>query len=176
MGRIKCEVKGYEHTYFEVGQHWKTRDDRVVEITSVYEEPSLIYPVEVGTTTYLRNGRENKYRDTKNDLVELVIIPADECINELVEDCKKELFEECINEPVEKRITEPVEEQSEDNLWEPLGSSSLKLEEATKFTLPEHSVEDKMVDILIQLLRQRDRDLEKLSLVFNTFIKMEKMK
>ena len=32
MGRIKCEVKGYEHTCFEVGQHWKTRDDRVVEL------------------------------------------------------------------------------------------------------------------------------------------------
>ena len=68
--KVKCEVEGYEDIEFEVGQKWKTRSGEVVEITVVFEEPSLNYPIEVGTISYTRNGREHKHREDKNDLVE----------------------------------------------------------------------------------------------------------
>ena len=66
------------------------------------------------------------------------------------------------------------------DLWEYSECAELKVVDDNHklecIGIQETSVEDKMVEILHQLLRQRDRDLEKISLVFNTFIELEKMK
>lgn len=170
---MKCEIIGYEGLQFEVGQKWKTRGGEVVEIVAVFKDPGLTYPIEAGMISYRLNGREFKNRETKRDLVELVSNTTEECI---------EPVENCIEEPT-KWVEEPTETYKENaDLWEDLDCNSLKVvedgenPELLTIGMTETSVEDKMVEILHQLLSQRDRDLEKLSLVFNTFIKMEKMK
>ena len=166
--KVKCEVIGYEDIMFEVGQQWKTRDGKVVEIDSVYNDSSLNYPIEVGSISYTRDGREHKHREGENDLVELVAESIVEPVVELVED----LSEEPVVEP-----TETYKDNAD--LWEYSECQGLKVEDNHKLEcigIAETSVEDKMVDILHQLLAQRDRDLEKLSLVFDTFMKLEKMK
>ena len=151
---MKCEIEGYEDIDFKVGQKWRTRGGEVFEISKVFDDFNLSYPIDtVNATSHRRNGLEHKNREGKNDLVELV------------------------TEPVEEEVTEVIETYKDNaDLLEYTDNYGLKVEENTEFYPIETSVEDKMVEILHQLLRQRDRDLEKLSLVFNTFIKMEKMK
>ena len=154
MNKIKCEVKGYEDTEFEVGQQWKTRDGKVVEIEKVFDDAYISYPINITDgTSYTRNGREHKHRESNNDLVELVGVPVEEEVIEVIETYKDNA-----------------------DLLEYTDNYGLKVEENIEFYPIETSVEDKMVEILHQLLRQRDRDLEKISLAFNTFIEMEKMK
>ena len=169
--KVKCEVIGYEDIMFEVGQQWKTRDGRVVEIDALFDDSGLSYPIEAGTISYTRSGREFKQRENDNDLVELV---AESVIDaEPVVDLAEDLAEEPIAEP-----TETYKDNAD--LWEYSECAKLKVVEDNHklecIGIAETSVEDKMVEILHQLLSQRDRDLEKISLVFNTFIKMEKMK
>ena len=148
---MKCEIEGYEDIDFKVGQKWRTRGGEVFEISKVFDDFNLSYPIDtVNATSHRRNGLEHKNREGKNDLVELV------------------------TEPVEEEVTEVIETYKDNaDLWEYTNNDGIKVVEDCPI---ETSVEDKMVEILHQLLRQRDRDLEKLSLVFNTFIKMEEMK
>lgn len=167
--KINCEVQGYKDIQFEVGQQWITRGGKVVEVTSVFDDSSLSYPVDAGLISYTRNGREHKHRESENDLVELV--PAS--VAEIVEPAE-EIVEHRF-EPVD----EPVDEPANKDLWEFAECTKIKVEDDIMLApigIAEPSVEDKMVDILHQLLRQRDRDLEKISLMFDTFMKLEKMK
>lgn len=151
---MKCEIKGYDDIEFVVGQKWRTRSGEVFEISEVSYDHNLSYPIyTINGTSHTRNGLENKNKEGVNDLVELVI------------------------EPVEEEVTEVIETYEDNiNLWKYPVNDNLKEVEDIDICPIETSVEDKMVEILHQLLRQRDRDLEKLSLVFNTFIKMEEMK
>lgn len=169
--KINCEVQGYKDIQFEVGQQWITRSGKVVEITSVFDDPYLSYPVDAELISYARNGREHKHREGENDLVELVPGSVAE-IAEPVEELVEHRFEP-VNEPVETY-------KDNEDLWEFADCNKIKVVDDNHKLVPigiaEPSVEDKMVEILHQLLRQRDRDLEKISLVFNTFIELEKMK
>lgn len=180
--KINCEVQGYEDIQFEVGQQWITRGGKVVEITAVYNNSGLTYPVEVGIISYTRNGRERKHREGENDLVELVpgsvAEPAEpaEPAEEPVE-YRFEPVDEPVNEPVDEQVTSSLDAWAfeEQDGVEP--TEELKEHYGIISVAPvETSVEDKMVDILHQLLAQRDRDLEKISLMFDTFMKLEKMK
>lgn len=165
--KIKCEVEGYEDIMFEVGQHWKTRDNVIVEITSVFDDSILSYPIETKSMSYTRDGKEFKHRKSENDLITLIVAEVDEIVKPA-----EEPVEECL---------EPVETYKDnEDLWEFTDCNKIKVVEENHKLMPigiaETSAEDKMVEILHQLLRQRHRDLEKISLVFNTFIEMEKMK
>ena len=168
--KVKCEVEGYKDKEFEVGQQWKTRDGRVVEINALFDDSGLSYPIEAGTISYTRSGREFKNREGDNDLIELVAIPVEEQFDEPVEESVAELSEELVTETYKDNA----------DLWEYSECAELKVVDDNHklecIGIQETSVEDKMVEILHQLLRQRDRDLEKISLVFNTFIELEKMK
>ena len=159
---MKCEIEGYEDIEFVVGQKWRTRRGEVFEISEVFYDHNLSYPIyTVNGTSHTRNGLENKYREDVYDLVELVDV----------------LVEEEVTEPVEEEVTEVIETYEDNiNLWKYPDNDRIKAVEDIELYPIETSVEDKMVEILHQLLSQRDRDLEKLSLVFNTFIKMEEMK
>lgn len=172
--KINCEVQGYKDIQFEVGQQWITRDGKVVEITSVFDDSSLTYPVDAGLICYTRKGREHKYSDSENDLITLV--PSS--VAEIVEPAEEPV--EHRFEPVDESIGTPTEIYKDNaDLWEYSECSRIKVEEDSMLahiSSAEPSVEDKMVNILHQLLAQRDRDLEKISLVFDTFIKLEKMK
>lgn len=172
--KIKCEVEGYEDIQFEVGQQWLTRNGKVVEITSVFDDPYLSYPIDAGLISYTRNGREHKHREGENDLVELV--PAS--VAEIVEPAE-EIVEHRF-EPVDEPVSVATETYKDNEvLWEYSECSRIKIEEDSMLApigIQETSVEDKMVEILHQLLAQRDRDLEKISLMFDTFMKLEKMK
>lgn len=174
--KVKCEVEGYKDIEFEVGQQWKTRDGRVVEINALFDDSGLRYPIEAGTISYTRSGREFKNRENENDLVELVA----ESGVEQVDEAEVESVEDLSEEPVEDLLKEPTEMYKDNaDLWEYSECSRLKVEEDTMLApigIAEPSVEDKMVDILHQLLAQRHRDLEKISLMFDAFMKLEKMK
>lgn len=176
--KINCKVQGYEDIQFEVGQQWITRGGKVVEITSVFDDSSLTYPVDAGLICYTRKGREHKYRDSENDLITLVQSSVAE-IAESAEEPVEYRFEP-VDELVDELVDEPVETYKDNaDLWEYSECSRIKVEEDSMLahiSSAEPSVEDKMVAILHQLLAQRDRDLEKISLVFDTFIKLEKMK
>lgn len=175
--KIKCEVIGYEDIEFEVGQKWKTRSGKVVEINALFDDSSLTYPIEAGAISYTRRGIEFKNRESENDLVELVA----ESGVEQVDEAEVESVEGLSEEPVEDLLKETTEMYKDNaDLWEYSECAKLKVVDDNHkleyIGIQETSVEDKMVEILHQLLRQRDRDLEKISLVFNTFIKLEKMK
>ena len=169
--KIKCEVIGYEDIEFEVGQKWKTRSGKVVEIDAVFNESTLSYPVEGGGLSYTRTGEEFKHRKGESDLVELVSNTTEELIAKPVAEPIAYPFAEPVAEPVEDwdEYEEPVEEPTE--WYEEPTDSRLEIVWQEELT-----VEDKMAGILIQLLSQRDKDLEKLSLVFNTYIQLEKMR
>lgn len=171
----KCEIEGYKHIEFEVGQRWMTRGGEVVTIDRVFENTELSYPIEVGTISYTLKGREYKNRENKTDLLTLFVASVDKPVDESAEEPIEHRFES-VNEPV-CASTETYKDN--EDLWEYSECSRIKVEEDTMLApigIAEPSVEDKMVDILHQLLAQRHRDLEKISLVFNTFIAMEKMK
>lgn len=154
---LPCEVPGYKDILFRKGQQWKTRGGEVVEITVMLNAARYAWSVGCNNgIVYTLKGKEYLDSTTDNDLVELV--------EDLSENLAEDLSEEQVVEPVD------------DNLYDHSGLCRLKLEDNTVYTLQETSVEDKMVEILHQLLAQRTRDLEKISLVFNTFIEMEKMK
>ena len=158
--RIKCEVAGYEHIEFKVGQMWQTRGGRVVEIVAVYNDIGRAYPIETLTNSYKPTGKEFELGTTENDLITLVNEP----------------FDESVEEPV---CTSTETYKDNEELWEYSECSRIKVEEDNMLApicIAEPSVEDKMVDILHQLLAQRVRDLEKISLMFDTFMKLEKMK
>ena len=146
---MKCEIEGYENIEFKVGQKWRTRDGNTTTITHIAKSKSDNWPIKCSKTrSYMVNGIYSSNKDkAKWDLVSLA---NDE---------------------------KPLETYKDNaDLWEYIDNAELKVEENTEFYPIETSVEDKMVEILHQLLRQRHRDLEKISLVFNTFIELEKMK
>lgn len=146
---MKCEIEGYEDIEFKVGQKWRTRDGNTTTIIHIEKEKYDNWPIKCDKTrSYMVNGIYSSNKDKSSwDLVS----PDD--------------------------VKKPVETYKDNaDLWEYADNDGLKVVENTEYYPLETSVEDKMVEILHQLLRQRDRDLEKLSLVFNTFIEMEKMK
>ena len=146
---MKCEIEGYEDIEFKVGQKWNTRDGNTTTITDIVKSKTDNWPIKCNKTrSYMVNGIYSSNKDKSNwDLVS----PAD--------------------------VKKPVETYKDNaDLWEYTDNDGLKVVEDIELCPIETSVEDKMVEILHQLLRQRDRDLEKISLAFNTFIEMEKMK
>ena len=178
----KCEIEGYKHIEFEVGQRWMTRGGEVVKIDTVYENSGLSWPIEAGNgISYTLSGRAFKNREDEKDLITLFVARLDE-IDEPVDKSAEKPVEhrfEPVDEPVDEHVCTPTETYKDnEELWEYSECNRIKVEDSmlVPIGITEPSVEDKMVDILHQLLAQRDRDLEKISLVFNTFIAMEKMK
>ena len=163
---MKCKIKGYENIEFEVGQVWLDGCGSKVTIESIMAPNAATFNI-IGN-----NGRSYTltgiYRfdleRTEDDLVSLHVEESDE-------------------EPVAVPVEEPVEEPVED--WDEYGKKYEEYEEPVEELVDsrleivgqvEPAIEDKMAGILIQLLSQRDKDLEKLSLVFNTYIQLEKMR
>ena len=144
--KIKCKIIGYEDIEFEVGQVWL--DGNGVRVTIIDIDDSL-FPiiVEEGRSYSDRGIYRFDLESSQDDLVSLHV---------------EEPTEELIEDSVEDSVEEPVEEQVDSRL--------IIVEQE------ELAIEDKMASILIQLLSQRDKDLEKLSLVFNTYLQLEKMR
>ena len=165
---MKSEIKGYEDIEFKVGQVWLDGRGTKVTIEAILD-PIVTFPI-IGDNdrSYTPSGiyRFDLER-TNDDLVSLYV-------------------EEPVAVPIEEPVAVPVEEWDEygkkyDEYEEPVEEPTEWVEELVDSRLErveqwEPAIEDKMADILIQLLSQRDKDLEKLSLVFNTYIQLEKMR
>lgn len=109
--KINCEVQGYIDIQFEVGQQWKTRGGEVVEITAVYNDSNLSYPIESKGITYARNGREYSHIQKDTDLVELVSGPAkvsyeDEHAQDVAPPEPEHIFSQDLSEPYDYETDE----------------------------------------------------------------------
>ena len=145
---MKCEIKGYEDIEFKVGQVWFDGRGSKVTIESIMDPEAATFNI-VGDN------------DRSYTLTGIYRFDLERTGDDLVSLCE-DLTPARVKDPVADldpfRVTKP---------FEPF-NAILKIEEP--------AIEDKMADILIQLLSKRDKDLEKISLVFNTYIQLEKMR
>ena len=162
---MKSKIKGYEDIEFKVGQVWLDGCGSKITIESVLD-PSM------ATFTIVGNN-DRSY--TPAGIYRFDLERTDDDLVGLYEDLHPTRVEEPVEEwdgygkKYEEPAAVPVEELAEELVDSDY--SRLKIVEQEELT-----IEDKMAGILIQLLSQRNKDLEKLSLVFNTYIQLEKMR
>ena len=79
--KLKCEIKCYEDTYFEIGQVWETRDENIkAKIIKILANDNM-FPIiceyydsfenRMFESTVDTNGRYNKSFKHRYDLVKL---------------------------------------------------------------------------------------------------------